>query len=61
MNLDKDPEYDYLMNSVIIETKKMVNSRSSQTRNSFQGSNSNLKNFKKFKKVYIEIIKFKNT
>lgn len=51
IKLDKDPEYDYLMNSVIIQTINMVKPRTSQTQNSFQGSNSNLKNFKKFKKV----------
>lgn len=47
-------EDDYLLNSVIVETVNLVVSKPKKTENMFQGSNSNLKNFKKFKRVSIE-------
>ncbi|XP_008190066.1 nibrin [Acyrthosiphon pisum] len=49
-NTHEDTEYDYLLNSVIVETVSMVVSRPTQTANIIQGNNSNLRNFKKFKK-----------
>lgn len=46
-------EDDYLLNSVIVETLNMVVSKSKPTETICQGNNSNLKNFKKFKRVSI--------
>lgn len=49
-NTNEDTKYDSLLNSVIVETVSMVVSRPTQTANIIQGNNSNLQNFKKFKK-----------
>jgi len=50
VNENEDTENDDLLNSVIIETVSMVISKPTQTQN-IEGSHSNLRNFKKFKRV----------
>lgn len=51
--MHKNTEYNHLLNSVIVETVSMVVSRPTQT-TFIQGSNTNLGNFKKFKKVIVK-------
>ncbi|KAL4120479.1 hypothetical protein QTP88_013165 [Uroleucon formosanum] len=50
VNTHEDTEYDNLLNSVIVKTVSMVVSRPTQTANIIPGNNSNLRNFKKFKR-----------
>ncbi|XP_060841916.1 uncharacterized protein LOC132922421 [Rhopalosiphum padi] len=49
-NTHEDSEYDFLLNSVIVETVSMVVSRPTQITKYNQENNTHLKNFKKFKK-----------